>query len=370
MDVILNAVHFIQYYIIPFVVVLGIMIFFHELGHFLVAKYFGVKVLKFALGFGPILVGKTFGETEYSVRYFPLGGFVKMLGEEIESEDEADQDLPPEDDARSFSNQHALKRMAIVAAGPVFNLVLALFMFCSIYLISGIDIILPAIGQVTEDSPAQKAGFLKGDLIIAIEGGKIERWSEIKALVRDKAGIPLSVTVKRDGRDVSLTVVPEETTVKNEFGEDVKSSLIGIVAAGKQGKIELGPWQAVKEGFKETYKWIELTFLVVGKLLQGDISIKTLGGPILIGQMTGQIAQENVGYLAPFMAIISINLGILNLFPIPILDGGLIVFLLIELMIGKPLSIKKRELAQKVGLFLLILLMAVVFYNDVARILK
>jgi len=169
---------------------------------------------------------------------------------------------------------------------------------------------------------------------------------------------------------VSLTVIPEQTTVKNEFGEDIKSSLIGIVAAGDLGKIELGPWQALKEGCKETYRWIELTFLVVGKLFQGVVSIKTLGGPILIGQMTGQIAQENIGYLIPFMAIISINLGILNLFPIPILDGGLIVFLLIELMIGKPLSIKKRELAQKVGLFLLILLMAVVFYNDVTRILN
>jgi len=373
MDVILNAVHFIQYYIIPFVVVLGVMIFFHELGHFLVAKYFGVKVLKFALGFGPVLVGRTVGETEYSIRYFPLGGFVKMLGEDLHNEDEEDdeaQDLPPEDAEKSFSNQHALKRMAIVAAGPVFNLVLALFMFCSVYLISGIDIILPAVGQVTEDSPAQQAGFLKGDLITAIEGKKIESWHEIKECVKDKAGIPLSVTVKRNDQYVSLTVIPEQTTVKNEFGEDIKSSLIGIVAAGDLGKIELGPWQALKEGCKETYRWIELTFLVVGKLFQGVVSIKTLGGPILIGQMTGQIAQENIGYLIPFMAIISINLGILNLFPIPILDGGLIVFLLIELMIGKPLSIKKRELAQKVGLFLLILLMAVVFYNDVTRILN
>jgi len=370
MDVILNAFHFIQYYIIPFVVVLGIMIFFHELGHFLIAKYFGVRVLKFALGFGPILMRRTFGETEYSIRYFPLGGFVKMLGEDIEGEEDDTKDLAPEDEERSFSNQHALKRMAIVAAGPAFNLVLSLFMFCSVYLISGIDIILPSIGQVTEDSPAQKAGFLQGDLITAIGGRKIEKWSDIKERIRDKAGIPLKFTVKRNDRYVNLTVVPEDTILKNEFGEDVRSSLIGIVAAGKLKKIELGPWQAIAEGFRETYKWIAMTFIVIGKLLQGVLSIETLGGPILIGQMTGQIAQENIGYLVPFMAIISINLGILNLFPIPILDGGLIVFLLIELVIGRPLSIKKRELAQRVGLFFLILLMTVVFYNDVARILK
>ncbi len=157
MDIIMNGVHFFQYYILPFVLVLGIMIFFHELGHFLVAKYFGVKVLKFALGFGPVLVGRTVGETEYSIRYFPLGGFVKMLGEGIEEED--GQDLPPEEDERSFSNKHPLKRIAIVAAGPIFNLVLALFLYFAFYLVSGVDVRLPEIGEVTKGSPAQNAGF-------------------------------------------------------------------------------------------------------------------------------------------------------------------------------------------------------------------
>ena len=365
MDVIMNGIHFFQYYILPFVLVLGIMIFFHELGHFLVAKYFGVKVLKFALGFGPVLVGRTVGETEYSIRYFPLGGFVKMLGEGMEEED--DQDLPLEEDERSFSNKHPLKRIAIVAAGPIFNLVLALFLYFGFYLVSGVDVRLPEIGEVTEDSPAQNAGFLTGDLITAIEGEEIESWSELKALVKDKAGISLAVTVKRGDQYVTMSVTPKETIVQNEFGEDVKESMIGIKDAGKFKKMKLGLWQAAKESFIETANWVKLTFLVVGKLLLGDISIKTLGGPILIGQMTGKIVQENIGFLFPFMAIISINLGILNLFPIPILDGGLIVFLLIELIIGKPLSIKKQELAQKVGLFLLILLMVVVLYNDVTR---
>ena len=368
MDMILNAVHLVQYYILPFVVVLGIMIFFHELGHFLVAKYFGVRVLKFALGFGPAVVSKTVGETEYSIRYIPLGGFVKMLGEDIEDEDA--EALTPEEETRAFDKQHPLKRMAIVVAGPVFNVVLALLMFCGIYVISGKDVITPEIGQVTDDSPAQRAGFIKGDIVASLNGIEIQSWTELKDIVRDKTGMPLSVVVKRDGKYMKLTVVPEETTIKNEFGEDVKSSLIGIVASGSQGKIELAPGEAIIEGFRETYRWIELTVLVVVKLFQGVVSIKTLGGPILIGQMTGELAQENLGYLIPFMAIISINLGILNLFPIPILDGGLIVFLILELVIGKPMSIKKRELAQKVGLFLLILLMVVVFYNDVSRLIK
>lgn len=229
---------------------------------------------------------------------------------------------------------------------------------------------LPEIGQVTVDSPAQNAGFLKGDIVTAIDGKKIESWTDIKKFVKDMAGRPLTVTIIRDNRHLDLTVVPEETSEKNEFGEDVKSSLIGIVASGEVKTIELGPLQAVKEGFKETYRWTELTFRVIGKLFQGNVSIKTLGGPILIGQLTGQIAQENIGYLVPFMAIISINLGILNLFPIPILDGGLIIFLMIELIMGKPMSIKNRELAQKIGFILLIMLMTVVIWNDVTRILK
>jgi regulator of sigma E protease len=362
---ILNTVHTILYYFLPFVAVLGIMIFFHELGHFLVAKLFGVKVLKFALGFGPKLVGKTVAETEYSIRYFPLGGFVKMLGED--PKEEAESDVSAADQKRAFNHQHVLKRMAIVAAGPVFNLLLALFLFCGLYLFSGVHVLPPEIGQVTKGSPAHKAGLAKGDLIVSVQGHSIERWSQIRDLVRNKAGVPLSFVVKRNDRLLSMTITPEAAMVKNEFGEEIRSSLIGIVASGKLKKLELGPGRAITEGLRETWKWIKLTFLVIGKLFQGVVSIKTVGGPILIGQMAGKIAQENVGYLVPFMGIISVNLGILNLFPIPILDGGVIIFLLIELLTGKPLSIRKRELAQRVGLAILVLLMVIVTYNDLSR---
>ena len=289
-----------------------------------------------------------------------------MLGED--PEDDAAPDLSQEEYEKSFENKHVFKRMAIVSAGPLFNLVLALFLFCGIYIVSGISFMAPEIGQVTENSPAQRAKLLKGDIIIAVQGNKVERWSDIKEFIRDKTGTPLTITVKRGGEIIDLTVTPEDSVSKNEFGEEIKSSLIGIVASGSISKMKLGPWRSLKEGFRETWKWIKLTFLVIGKLFQGVVSIKTLGGPILIGQMTGEIAQKNLGYLVPFMAIISINLGILNLFPIPILDGGLIVFLLIELLSGKPLSLKNRQLAQKVGVALLVLLMIIVTYNDLSRL--
>jgi regulator of sigma E protease len=354
------------YYFLPFVIVLGVLIFFHELGHFLIAKWFNVKVLKFSLGFGYKLFGKKIGETEYLISTIPLGGYVKMLGE---SDDEAETVLPEEED-RAFNNQHLFKRMAIVAAGPIFNLILALFLFCGLYVVAGNHVLSPEIGQVRPESPAERAGLAKGDVIVSIQGRPIESWTEMKDLVQDQPGTPLEIIVRRGNALTTVTVIPEETTVKNLFGEDVKSALIGIVASGKMKKLELGPWQGVKEGFRRTGEVITLTCMTVVKLFQRVVPLKTIGGPILIGQMTGQLAQESLVYLIPFMAVISINLGILNLLPIPILDGGVIVFLLIELFIGRPISLKKRDVAQKVGIFLLVLLMVVVFYNDIERLIK
>ena len=359
--------HFFIYYILPFVVVLGTLIFFHELGHFLLAKSFGVKVLKFSLGFGPKLVGKKVGDTEYVVSALPLGGYVKMLGENGQDEDE---ELSPEDEGRSFSHQHVLKRIAIVGAGPMFNLFLALFIFCGYYLVAGQQIMIPEIGQVRSDSPAARAGLEKGDIVRAIDGKPIEDWMEIKDIVKENEGKALRITVDRSGQPLTLTVVPESAMVENIFGQKVKSPLIGIVAEGKFKFISLTPPEAVAEGFGKTWEVIKMTFVTIVKLFERVIPIKTLGGPIMIGEMTGELAQESFSYLIPFMAVISINLGILNLLPIPILDGGFMFFLFIELLIGRPLSLRKREWAQKVGLVVLITLMFVVMYNDITRVLN
>ena len=363
-----NTGSLLLYYVIPMVVVLGIMIFFHELGHFLAAKYFNVKVLKFALGFGPRITAKEVGETEYSIRYFPLGGFVKMLGED-ETDDES-KEIAPEDEKRAFNRQHPLKRIAIVAAGPFFNLVLAFLLFMGLFMVSGDYILTPEIGEVKEGSPAERAGILKGDIIVSVQDVKIEKWEDIKNIVQDHAGKPLLITVSRAGKLYSYSLIPEESVEENEFGEEVNRALIGIVNSGEVINIDLSPVEAFKESLYQTWRWIKLTCLVVVKLFQGSVSLKTVGGPIMIGQMTGQIVQESISSLVPFMAIISINLGILNLFPIPILDGGVILFLLFEMLLRRPVSLDKRELAQKIGLSILLLLMIVVFYNDVLRLFR
>ena len=351
------------YYIIPFIVVLGVLIFFHEFGHFLIAKLCNVKVLKFSLGFGPKVMGKKMGETEYVISAFPLGGYVKMLGEENNEE------IIPEEAHRSFSRQPVVTRIAIAAAGPFFNFLLAFILFSGIYLISGYPIMIAEVGQVRPDSPADKAKILKGDIIEYIDGKKITEWGDIKEFIEKSPHMDLHMVMIRGTKRISTIVSPKEEIVKNIFGEKIKSALIGIVWSGNIKELQLGPFRALMEGGKKTWELTELTVLTVVKLFQGVIPLKTLGGPIMIGQLTGDIARENISYLLPFMAVISINLAILNLLPVPVLDGGLICLFLIEIVIRKPLSIKKREMAQKIGFFLLILLMVIVFYNDLLRII-
>jgi regulator of sigma E protease len=358
---------FILYYVLPFVFILGVLIFFHELGHFLVAKSFGVKVLKFSLGFGPKLVGKQVGETEYLISAIPLGGYVKLFGE---NQDEEPDSVSPDDLKRSFSQQHVLKRIAIVLAGPVFNFILALLVFCFFFMAAGKQVMTPEIGQVRAESPADRAGLKKGDVIVSMDGVDVGSWEQIKKKVEGSGGKPIHFRVKRDAHLIQTRIVPETSTVKNIFGEEIPSYLIGVVAAGKYIQVPLSPFAAVTEGTKRTWEVTSLTVLTIVKLFERVVPIKALGGPIMIGQMTGQIAQEDLTYLIPFMAVISVNLAVLNLLPVPILDGGFILFLLIELFTGKPLGLRKRDWAQRVGLFLLILLMVFVFYNDITRILE
>ncbi len=351
------------YYIIPFIIVLGVLISFHEFGHFLLAKLFNVMVIRFSLGFGPKLIGKKIGETEYVLSAFPLGGYVKMLGEDD------DEEITPKDPSRSFSTQPVLNRIAIVAAGSIFNFLLAFLLFCAIYAVAGYPIMTPEVGQVRPNSPAHRAGIKKGDIIKYIECKNINKWHDIKKFVEKSPGNGLEMVIKRGDKRISTIVFPEEETVKNIFGEEIKSALIGIVASGSTKTLKLNAFQAIEEAGKKTWEVTALTVLTIVKLFQGVVPLKTLGGPIMIGQLTGEIARENLSYLFPFMAVISINLAILNLLPVPVLDGGMILFFLIEIVIRKPISIKKREVAQKIGFFVLILLMAVVFYNDLLRII-
>jgi regulator of sigma E protease len=348
--------------IFAFVIVLGVLIFFHELGHFLVARFFGVGVEKFSLGFGPKIFGKKVGITEYRISAIPLGGYVKMVGEEPDAE------VEPEQVALSFTHQHVFKRILIVAAGPLFNILLAVLIFYGIFQISGTIILKPVIGDVQDGTPAQAAGFKKGDDIVNINGLPVDTWDQMAGIIADSKGSPLEMTVGRDGLTRVIRVTPQLKTTKNIFGEDIPRYVIGITAAGETYTKKLNPVGALTESLIQTYKIVELTVVSVGKIIQGTVSTKTIGGPIMIAELAGQQAKLGATNLLFFIALISINLAILNILPIPVLDGGHLLFFTIELIIGRPVSIRIREVSQQAGMFVLILLMIFVFYNDITRI--
>ncbi len=349
--------------IFAFVVVPGILIFFHELGHFLVAKLFGVGVEKFSLGFGPRLFGKKIGITDYRISAIPLGGFVKMVGEDPSTE------MDPKDIPISFTHKHVFKRILIVAAGPVFNLLLAVIIFFVIFQISGTFILKPSIGGVQENSPASHAGLQGGDLITAIDETAISSWDEMAAMITASAGKPLALTIQRsDWTDLVITVTPRASKSKNIFGEEINRYMIGISSAGEIHNRKLNPIESFSESVKQTYNITRLTILSIIKLIQGTVSTKTLGGPIMIAELAGQQAREGAMNLVFFIALLSINLAIINFLPSPVLDGGHLLFFFIEVVTRRPVNRRTREIAQQAGVFILIMLMIFVFYNDITRI--
>jgi regulator of sigma E protease len=347
--------------ILSFVVVLGVLIFIHELGHFLVARKVGVKVLTFSIGFGPKLLKRTVGDTEYALSAFPLGGYVRLLG------DDPKEAVDPGDQHRSFLNQSVSKKMAIVFAGPFFNLLLALVVFVGIFMM-GVPVLTAEVGEVQE-GPAQQAGILSGDMIVAMDGKKVTQWEDIRGILQESGGNEVAVEVKRGGENLTVKVVPVQKEAKNIFGETQMQWLIGIAPKGTVITQRHDPLTAAYLGVKRTIEITELTIVGIVKLIQGKLPANTIGGPIMIAQLAGQQVAQGFLSVLLFIAILSINLGVINLLPIPILDGGHLLFFAIEGVMGRPISIRKREVAQQVGLFLLICLMLFAIYNDVDRII-
>jgi regulator of sigma E protease len=338
---------------------LGVLIVFHEFGHFLIAKLSGVGVLTFSVGFGPKLWVKKKGETEYALSAFPLGGYVKMVGEDPEEE------VQQSDIDRSFAHKGLLSRIAIVAAGPGFNLLLAIILLMVVFLFYGVPILSTQVGGVETGSPAERAGIRKGDVIVSVNGQAVREWDELSRGIKESQGKPLTVQIRRESQDVTVTVEPTKKEGRNIFGETRDEWMIGI---GSQVSIEKGnPRLAIVRAFQQTYDYAKLTLVALYKMIKGDVSPRNLGGPILIAQMAGQQAQEGLGSFLAFIAVLSINLGVLNLLPIPVLDGGHLLFFLVESVIGRPVALRHREMAQQVGIFLLMLLMIYAFYNDIAR---
>lgn len=341
---------------------LGILIIIHELGHFLLAKKTGVGVLTFSIGFGPKLLGRKIGETEYLVSAFPLGGYVKMVGEDPEEEVQAT------DIERSFSHQGLVKRIAIVAAGPLFNLLLAVVIFVAIFISYGVPVLTTRVGGVEPNSPASRSGIQKGDRIVGVDGHEVKKWEELSGQIKESQGRALKIRLQRDSQEMELTVQPIRREGRNIFGERQESWAIGIASEVAIEKIN--PVLAVGQAFYKTGEYSVLTLVALYKMIRGEVSPKNLGGPLLIAQMASQQAREGVGSFSFFVAILSVNLGVLNLLPVPVLDGGHLLFFSLEWILGHPVKLKHRERAQQVGVFILILIMIYAFYNDIARFLE
>ncbi|MFQ5911634.1 MAG: RIP metalloprotease RseP [Nitrospinota bacterium] len=368
------------------VLILGILVFVHELGHFLAAKQFGIGVEKFSLGFGPKLIGRKYGGTEYLISAIPLGGYVKLMGQEVsdfptrkegkgesgEEDESGEPAVPPE---KSFALRPVGQRLWVVLAGPVFNLVFAVLVFWVVTLL-GTPYFAPSIAKVVPGSPAEKAGIKAGDEVVEIEGRRVSRWEELVEVVRESGDKRLEVKVLRDRREILLSVRPKVMSTRTITGQEIKRTMIGVQTGGV---LRLGPYPprespdpitAVGRALGQTWRIIDQTGQAVGLIFRGVVPARdALGGPILIGERAGWHCQAGGVNCAFFASFISINLALLNLLPIPVLDGGHIFFYLIEVVRRKPIGLRTREAAQKVGMVFILLLMIYAFYNDIMRFL-
>lgn len=345
--------------ILAFILVLGPLIFIHELGHFLCAKLFGIRVLKFSLGFGPKVLGRTIGDTEYLVSAFPLGGYVKMYGESLTEE------VASGEERFSFSHKAIWQRFLVVFSGPLFNLIFAVLLFSFIFAVMGISqpVKEARIGGVSINSPAEKAGLAANDLILNINGAEVREWNDVAHLIKLSEGNPVTLIVRRGDQSLTITGQPTMEQDKNIFGEVIDTRyMLGIRVADEL--VHISPGEAIQTGFMHTWVLIKITLMGIVKIIQKVVPASELGGPIRIAQIAGQQMSAGWVNLLHFTGLLSVSLGVLNLFPIPILDGGHLVFFAVEAIRRKPLSIETRERFQMIGLVLLVSLMLFVFYND------
>jgi regulator of sigma E protease len=362
-------------YVVPFLFVLTIVVFFHELGHFLIARWCGVKVLTFSIGFGRELAG--FNDrhgTRWKISAIPLGGYVKFFGDEnaasvpdqaaIEQMTEAERKV-------SFVHQKVGPRAAIVVAGPLANFLLAIVIFAGLFMIYGKQSTAARVDSVQPESAAAAAGFQSGDLVLTIDGRAVESFSDMQRIVSTSAGETLTIVVERGGSQVTLKAMPALKEVKDSFGNVHRIGVLGISRSLAPDDVKfqpVPPLKAVGLGVQETWFVIEQTMSYIGRVVVGRQSADQLGGPIRIAQVSGQVASAGFSALMHLAAVLSVSIGLLNLFPVPLLDGGHLLFYGIEALRGRPLSERAQEMGFRIGLAIVVMLMIFATFNDIVHI--
>lgn len=362
-------------YLIPFLFVLTVVVFFHELGHFWVARRCGVRVLVFSIGFGPELFG--FNDrhgTRWKLSAIPLGGYVKFFGDENAAsvpDPMALAAMSEEDRRHSFVHQSVGRRAAIVVAGPVANFLLAVVIFAGLFMVFGKPSTSPRVDAVQPGSAAQAAGFQAGDLVLSINGRPIESFPDMQQIVSTSAGELLTFEVERGGVKVELKAVPALRETKDRFGNVHRIGVLGITRSPSPDDTHfqpVGPVKALELGVQRTWFVVERTLSYIGGVISGREAADQLGGPIRIAQVSGQVATEGLASLFSLTAVLSVSIGLLNLFPVPLLDGGHLLFYGIEAVRGKPLSERAQEVGFRIGLAIVVMLMIFATYNDLLHL--
>lgn len=363
------------YYLVPFLILLGILVFVHELGHFLVARSCGVKVEEFSIGFGREIWG--FNDkhgTRWKIALIPLGGFVKMLGDADASSTapgEEAQSLSEEEKKHSFLFQPPSKKLAIAVAGPAANYIFAILVFMGIFYFMGKMTFPPIIGEVVEGGAAAQSGMMVNDRVLAINGQKVESFTDLQRevdLITDGKAV---LDIERDGKPLTLTVMLKETEIEGADGKKITKAMLGVrsVNVVEVQKEDLSLWQAFRNAVDETWTITDATLRGIGQMLTGRRNADDVGGVIRIAEMTGDISKQHslMSFLV-FMALLSINLGLLNLFPIPVLDGGQVLICLIEIITRREMNEKLKEYMFKIGLALILALLVFATWNDLTHL--
>jgi regulator of sigma E protease len=372
MDILASTFGFLTGYIIPFLIVLTIVVFVHEMGHYLVGRWCGIRVLTFSVGFGPELLG--FNDrhgTRWKLCAIPLGGYVKFFGDENAASmpDQAGvRAMSDADRNASFPGASLWRRAATVAAGPIANFILAIAIFAVVFSVFGRPVSDPVVAEVRAGSAADAAGILPGDMFVSIDGQPVATFDAVRRYVSSRPEVPIAVRMNRAGEELDFNLVPQREEIEDNFGNRMEVGLIGVVTDSDTGNFrtqEYGPLEAVGEGARESLYIVTRTFGYIGNIITGRERADQLGGPIRVAQVSGQMATLGWVALIQLTAVLSVSIGLLNLMPVPMLDGGHLLFYAIEGLRGRPLGDNAQEIAFRIGLAMVLMLMIFATWNDV-----